>query len=226
MLQKNKLKACQAMEQFLVIAAVHFLALLSPGPDFFLIARTSISSGWRVASGACLGIAVANGLFIAAAFAGTAALRHGSALFLCLQLAGCAYLLYLGVLFIRFAGASHLEPSAATPIGPAHAGKQIRAWWRAFGIGFLSGVLNPKNALFYASLAAMLTGPGASAAWKAAYGVWMFGVVLLWDGLVAVMIGNQAVLRRSARAVPWLERISGCLLILLVMGILAMLWRD
>jgi threonine/homoserine/homoserine lactone efflux protein len=50
------------MQQFLMIAAAHFLALLSPGPDFFLIARTSLSAGWRVAGGVCLGIAVANGV--------------------------------------------------------------------------------------------------------------------------------------------------------------------
>src|SRR3546814_1460903 len=84
---------------------IYFLALLSPGPDFFLVARTSLSTSWRIASGACLGIAVANGVFIVAAFAGTAVLQPDSALFVALQLAGCAYLLYLGVLFIRHAGA-------------------------------------------------------------------------------------------------------------------------
>src|SRR3546814_10805338 len=63
------------MQQFIIIAAAHFLALLSPGPDFFLVARTSLSTSWRIASGACLGIAVANGVFIVAAFAGTAVLQ-------------------------------------------------------------------------------------------------------------------------------------------------------
>lgn len=210
------------MQQFLIIAAAHFLALLSPGPDFFLIARTSLSSGWRVASGACLGIAVANGVFIAAAFAGTAVLRADSGLFVALQLVGCAYLLYLGVLFIRHAGSNDLEgvpAQAQCSVRPA----AVRAWWRAAGLGFLSGILNPKNALFYASLAAMLTGPHASAGWKAVYGAWMFGVVLLWDVLVAVMIGNQRVLRRFARALPWLERISGAMLVLLALGVVAVL---
>src|SRR3546814_8821817 len=99
------------MQPFLMIAAAHFLALLSPGPDFFLIARTSLSAGWRVASGACLGIAVAHGVFIVAAFAGMAALRPDSLPFVVLQLAGCAYLLHLGVLFIRHAGRSDLDVS-------------------------------------------------------------------------------------------------------------------
>lgn len=211
------------MQQFLIVAAAHFLALLSPGPDFFLVARTSLSGGWRVASGACLGIAIANGVFIAAAFGGTAALRPESALFVALQLAGCVYLLYLGVLFVRHAGANALDVAPARQRRTGRPAHDAAAWWRAAGMGFLSGIFNPKNALFYASLAAMLTGPHASAGWKIAYGAWMFGIVLLWDLLVAVLIGNQAVLRRFARALPWVERGSGIVLIALALGVIVVL---
>lgn len=211
------------MQPFLMIAAAHFLALLSPGPDFFLVARTALASNWRIASGACLGIALANGVFIVAAFAGTALLAPGSALFVALQLAGCGYLLYLGALFIRHAGATPLQQTPGRQ-GAGQTASAARLWWRAAVMGFVSGILNPKNALFYASLAAMLTGPYASAGWKAFYGAWMFAMVLLWDLLVATLIGNQAVLRRFARALPWLERISGALLIALALGVLAALW--
>lgn len=211
------------MQQFIIIATAHFLALLSPGPDFFLVARTSLSTSWRIASGACLGIAVANGVFIVAAFAGTAVLQPDSALFVALQLAGCVYLLYLGVLFIRHADASALNGVPVQAGLAAQPAQQAVMWWRAAGMGFLSGILNPKNALFYASLAAMLTGPYASVGWKTVYGAWMFSIVLLWDLLVATMIGNKAVLRRFARALPWLERISGVMLIMLALGVLAAL---
>jgi len=206
------------MQQFLIIAAAHFLALLSPGPDFFLIARTSLSAGWRIATGACLGIALANGVFIVAAFTGTAALQPDSLSFAVLQMAGCFYLLYLGVLFIRHAGrnALHMSTTSAHVITPAHS---VTAWYRAIGMGFLSGVLNPKNALFYASLAAMLSGPHASGFWKTVYGVWMFSIVLLWDVMIGILIGNKSVLRRFARALPWLERTSGVVLILLALGV-------
>lgn len=209
------------MQPFLMIAAAHFLALLSPGPDFFLIARTSLSAGWRVASGACVGIALANGVFIVAAFAGTAALQPDSAAFIVLQLAGCGYLLYLGVLFIRHAGTSPLSVAAGKHRPAVH--QPLAAWSRAAGMGFVSGILNPKNALFYASLAAMLTGPYASAGWKTVYGLWMFGIVLLWDMLIALTIGNRVVLQRFTRALPWLERGSGITLILLALGMLIVL---
>ncbi len=208
------------MQQFFLIAAVHFLALLSPGPDFFLIARTSLASGWRNAGAACLGIALANGVFIATAFAGVAVLQPGSRLFTLLQMAGCGYLLYLGLLFIRHAGKSALGVVAS----PGRAASAATTWRRAACMGFLSGILNPKNALFYASLAAMLTGPHASVGWKLAYGSWMFSIVLLWDLLIAALIGNPAVLRRFARALPWLERISGGVLIVLALGVIAALW--
>ncbi|MDQ2185009.1 LysE family transporter [Alcaligenaceae bacterium A4P071] len=211
------------MQQFLILAAAHFLALLSPGPDFFLIARTSLSAGWRIASGACLGIAVANGVFIIAAFAGAAALQPDSATFVSLQLAGCAYLLYLGILFIRHAGANTLMDVHLKKLGNRRPAQHALAWWRAAGMGFLSGILNPKNALFYASLATMLAGAHTGAGWKTFYGAWMFSVVLLWDLLVAVLIGNQSVLRRFARALPGLERSSGVVLILLALGVIAVL---
>lgn len=205
------------MEQFLLIALAHFLALLSPGPDFFLLARTSASAGWRVASGACLGIAAANGLFILASFAGVSALQAGSTLFVALQLAGCAYLLYLGQLFLRHAGTTRLDASE-------NGGAAVGNWRASFAMGLLSALFNPKNALFYASLASMLA---SSALWlKALYGGWMFSAVLAWDLVVAVAIGNQRVLRRFARALPWLERASGVMLIALASGVLIHLVRG
>ncbi|NMG36586.1 LysE family transporter [Azoarcus sp. TTM-91] len=210
------------MQQFLIVAAAHFLALLSPGPDFFLIARSALAAGWRVASGTCLGIALANGVFIVAAFAGFALLQAGSPLFLGLQAVGALYLLYLGQLFLRHAGGQALTPATGTA---RPGGKESRpSWHHALGSGFLCGILNPKNALFYASLAAMLAGgPHTSPAWKLAYGCWMFSIVLLWDLLVAAAIGNRAVLQRFTDALPWLERTTGMILILLALGVMGML---
>lgn len=198
------------MEQFLLIAAAHFLALLSPGPDFFLVARTAANAGWRVAGGACLGVALANGVFIVAAFAGFSSLRAGSSVFMALQLAGCGYLLYIGALFLRHAGRTDLT---------APSGKVATTRWLAsLGMGLASGLLNPKNALFYASLASLVA---ASPAWsKVLYGAWMFGVVLAWDLLLAGGIGHPRVLRRFGQVLPWLERASGALLIALACGML------
>ncbi|MBZ5488379.1 LysE family translocator [Halomonas aquamarina] len=207
------------MEHFIIIAAAHFLALISPGPDFFLVTRSSLRDGWKVASGACIGIALANGVFILGAFTGVGVLRAETHLFVALQMAGCLYLVYLGILFIRHAGSNTMASLSKTD-DHGRARHRFQAWGRAAAMGFLSGILNPKNAIFYVSLAAMLTGPYASTGWKIAYGVWMFSAVLIWDLLVALMIGNRVVLQRFARILPWLERASGSLLLLLAGGVI------
>lgn len=196
------------MQDFLLIAAAHFLALLSPGPDFFLVARSALAQGWRGAVGACLGITLANGVFIVAAFGGVAVLHPGSRLFIAVQLAGCAYLLYLGWLFLRHAGGSGLEMAYSAGSGTTH-------WRVGLGMGFLSAILNPKNALFYVSLASVVASRHTSSGWVVLYGMWMVCAVLAWDMAVALAIGNAALRQRFARALPALERLSGAMLILL-----------
>jgi len=206
------------IQQFLILAAAHFLALLSPGPDFFLVARTSMSAGWRVATGVCVGIALANGVFIVAAFAGVSVLQSGNAIFTLLQLCGSMYLLYMGVLFIRQAGHSPLNHVAGRTSRPSSVG---HLWWCGAGMGFVAGILNPKNALFYVSLATVVSASLSSPGVKMGYGLWMFSVVLLWDILIAVVIGNTRALSQFSTVLPWLERVSGGVLILLAVGVLA-----
>ncbi|MEV0110140.1 LysE family transporter [Nocardia sp. NPDC050799] len=204
------------MNQFAAVAGAHFLALLSPGPDFFLIAHSSMTTGWRRATGACAGIAAANAVFIATAFAGLSILRPGTITFTAVQIAGAGFLIYLGIRFLRSAGATSIEwePAAETV-------RTGGGWWKLAATGFGSAALNPKNAFFYAGLAAVLT-VGTSTGQLVAYGIWMFGVVLIWDLLISVLIGNRVVLNRFARVLPTLERASGVALILLGLGILLM----
>ena len=194
------------MQDFLLIAGAHFLALLSPGPDFFLVARSSLAHGWRGATGACIGIALANAVFIMAAFGGLSVLQADSNAFLVVQLAGCGYLFYLGWLFLRHAGTSSLEAKPAA--GKAH-------WRGGLAMGFVSAILNPKNALFYVSLATVLASRHTGAGAMAAYGAWMVFAVLAWDMAVALAIGSAALRQRFSRALPLLERLSGVMLIVL-----------
>lgn len=199
------------MQDFLFIAAAHFLALLSPGPDFFLVARSALAQGWRGAVGACVGIALANGVFIVAAFGGLSVLQADSKTFLMVQLAGCAYLFYLGWLFLSHAGKGSLDAKPAT--GKAH-------WRGGVVMGFVSAILNPKNALFYVSLATVLASRQTSPGAMVAYGAWMVFAVLAWDVAVALAIGSVTLRQRFARALPLLERLSGAMLIVLAVLLL------
>ena len=74
-------------------------------------------------------------------------------------------------------------------------------WLRNVGLGPPLGLLNPKNALFYLSLAAALSAVPSGA--LALYGLWMVAVVLIWDVFVAVALGSRRALERMGRAAPY-----------------------
>ncbi len=201
-----------AWQQFLMIAGLHFLALLSPGPDFFLIVRSTVVNGTRVASGVCVGIALANGLYIALAISGVAALQEITGLMNALTWGGCAYLAWLGWRFLRVRG-------AAQPPFDGESVAQRSTWWQECRVGFLSGLLNPKNSLFYASLFSLGFGPETPLAVQLAYGSWMFAVVLLWDLGLARATGHPLVVRRFMAHVHKIERATGVILLSIAAGI-------
>lgn len=201
----------EKVDQFVAVAIAHFLALLIPGVDFFLIARTAMARGWRDATGVCVGIATANAILIAVAFSGISLISHPVVLD-AIQLAGGGFLVFIGIAFLR-----------STPRMDLHheAGVEGTTWWKNLSLGLASGLLNPKNALFYVSLAAAVS--AAPPASLVLYGVWMVTVLLVWDIFVAVALGSARALERMARFLPWLTRLAGGFLVLFGAGMIASL---
>lgn len=209
---RNLPEGTALFDTFLIVAGAHFLALLSPGPDFFLIVRTALLHGWRRASGVCAGVALANGLFIGMAWTGLATVQPGTAVYNVLQWGGCLYLAWLGVNLARSPG----TPIVLDSPHSAAAG-HAPGWMYALRMGLTSGLLNPKNALFYASLFTLLAGTAREV--QALYGLWMVSVVLAWDLLVAGVAGHPFVVQRFAQHLRWIERCTGAVLLAIAIGI-------
>ncbi len=66
---------------FPALALSHFVALLSPGPDFFLLVGYAVRYRIRGSIGLCLGIAAGNALYIVLAIVGWGLLRQAPLLF-------------------------------------------------------------------------------------------------------------------------------------------------
>ncbi|GAB2703531.1 LysE family translocator [Nocardia thraciensis] len=194
------------MEQFLAVAVAHFLALLIPGVDFFLIVRTAAAHGWRSASGVCAGIASANGAFIAGAFTGLTQVGDERIL-AWFELAGGTFLICTGIACWR--ARVSLTVGAEGVVGRA-------AWARNYGLGLASGLLNPKNLLFYVSLAATLS--SAMTGQLTLYGAWMFSIVLAWDLFVAAVMGAKRSRAILARALPWITKAAAIVVTLFGIG--------
>ena len=190
---------------FPALALAHFVALLSPGPDFFLLVGYAVRYRMRGSTGLCVGIAVGNGLYILLAIIGWGILRQLPLLFTIIELLGALYLLWIGSLLIRS------RPQTLT-------GAEARSTCPGFGkqllLGLGSSLLNPKNALFYLALMTALLGPSVTLLQQTMSGIWMTSVVLCWDLLIVMFIGLPQIQRRLTRGILWVERIAGGVLII------------
>lgn len=190
---------------FPALALAHFVALLSPGPDFFLLVGYAARYRMRGSTGLCVGIAFGNGLYILLAIIGWGILRQLPLLFTVIELLGALYLLWIGSLLVR-SRPQTLTGTDAQSTCPGF-GKQL-----LLGLG--SSLLNPKNALFYLALMTALLGPSVTLLQQTMSGIWMTSVVQCWDLLIVMFIGLPQIQRRLSRGILWVERIAGGVLII------------
>lgn len=190
---------------FAALALAHFVALLSPGPDFFLLVGYAVRYRMRGSAGLCVGIALGNGLYIMLAIIGWGILRQLPLLFTVIELLGALYLLWIGSLLIR---------SRPQTLTGADAQSTCPGFGKQLLLGLASSLLNPKNALFYLALMTALLGPSVTLLQQSVSGIWMTSVVLFWDLLIVMFIGLPQIQRRLTRGILWVERIAGGVLVI------------
>lgn len=189
---------------FLALALAHFVALISPGPDFFLLMGFAARHRLRGSAGLCVGIAAGNGLYILLVIIGASALRSFTLLFSVIELLGALYLLWIGWQLAR---------SQPATLAIDRAEIACPRWRRQLLLGLGSAVLNPKNALFYLALMTALLGPDVTLLQQSVSGIWMVTVVLVWDLAVVSCIALPAVQQRLKHSVWKIERAAGAVLL-------------
>ena len=188
--------------EFLLIASAHFVALLSPGPDFFLIMQTALRMRLKFAWAVCAGIAAANSVYISLAIIGFECISKLPLLMQVLHYAGGGYLLYLGFLLLKAPKNSlSAQQSDNILLAPKLAGQ--------FLVGFTSGILNPKNSIFYLSLFTAMVSPATPLPQRSLYGLWMATVVLGWDMMIAAVINKHSIRSLPAGWIFSLEKLAG-----------------
>lgn len=187
------------MDVFLVIAFTHFLALLSPGPDFFLILTSLLQKGRHYTYGVILGITLGNALILAACLFGFMLLGDlSSGLLTLFKWLGAAYLAYLSFLCFNAARSSDLSFSTEKNnlIDQANI-KQNKI--KSLMLGVQSSLLNLKNIMFYSSLM-LLIQYKFSLIQKLLMSIWMVGVVLAWNILLVGLLAQGRVLDKIKRS--------------------------
>lgn len=164
--------------EFITLTTLYFLALLSPGQDFFLIVSNALHQGYKKAWWSCMGIAFGNAIYIAIASIGHTLFSDGF-LFVFFQIGGALFLIYLGFVLLSTSHSVQEETHV-----------YVSTHFKLFMQGALSALLNPKNIIFYFSILFTIIPSQSTLHVKLLYGVWMVCLLLFWDMSIALLFGN------------------------------------
>lgn len=197
--------------EFFTVALIHLLAVASPGPDFAIVVRESVTYGRRAGSVSALGVGSGILVHVTYSLLGIGLVVSQSiVLFNALKWLAAAYLLYIGIKALR-----------AKPADPARAQASLEEGARsprgAFVAGFVTNGLNPKATLFFLSLFTVVIDPHTPLPVQAGYGLYLALATALWFCLVARLFSQQRVRAGFARMGHWFDRLMGGVLVALGM---------
>jgi len=193
---------------WLLFVATSLLLIATPGQDMILVMSRSVAQG--PAAGVVTAAGVSLGLVGHTALAALglgAILRTSELLFAALKLVGAAYLVWLGIGLLRTKSAEL-----------ALRGSGTRSLTRLFADGALSNLSNPKIAVFYFAFLPQFVPQGAAHPTLSmlALGLVFAGLTFLVKGPVGLFAGVlSGWLRSQPRALHWLYRSSGAVLVAL-----------
>ena len=182
-----------------VFALAAFGLIVIPGPAVLYIVARGVHQGRLAGLVSALGVEAGAMVHVLAATVGLSALLVSSATaFTAVELAGAAYLVYLGVRTLLTREVATGAPAAAP-----------RSLPRLFGQGFVVNVLNPKVALFFFAFLPQFVDPsrGAVAAQTLVLGGLFVAVAICCAGAYALLAGSVGGWlrqnRRALRAQRW-----------------------
>ena len=197
------------MELFVIIAFTHFIALLSPGPDFFLILTTLLRHGRSAARLVCVGIGLGNACILMVIYACLFFLgKIDENILLYVRYIGAVYLIYLAGLCFYYA-----KTEVITMHGKTDAVSTLSSTISYLSQGLRSSVLNPKNILFYSSLV-LLVYVDFGVVQHILMVLWMVSVVLVWNILLVKLLSYKVWMDWLRVKSRWLYYISGSCFIL------------
>lgn len=198
------------LHDFLTIALLHLLAVISPGPDFALISRNSLVYSRRTGVYSALGIALGILVHVTYCVVGVGLLIASSVvLFSMVKFLGAAYLIFIGWQSLRTKSVS--EHNGETS-GVSHRDLPML---QALRTGFLTNVLNPKATLFFLSVFTQFVHATTPIWVKAIYGIELSIITFAWFAFVAIALSHPRVRLKLSALQPQVERVMGVLLIAL-----------
>lgn len=194
-------------QEFIMLTIIHLLAVMSPGPDFAIVLRQSISFGRKTAIITSLGIGAGISIHVLYTLLGVGLLISQSAyLMVTAKVLGAAYITYLGINLLR----SKAGPQQSSAIAVDNDQKHQK---KAFMIGFMTNVLNPKATLFFLAIFTTIVSASTPLIVQSVYGLWIIVSTAAWFCLVSFLFSQQRVRQKFLNHGYWFDRVMGIVLL-------------
>lgn len=205
------------LSEFITIAIVHLVAVASPGPDFAIVVRNSISYGRRIAMYTSVGIGLGILLHVAYSLIGlSVVIKTTPWLYSAISYLSAAYLLYLAW------GALRAGPADSAATISASSQSTMISVKKALMNGFLTNGLNPKATLFFLSLFTAIIDISTPLSVKALYGLYLALATGIWFCLLSYLLSTSKVAKLIGDKGYWLDRLMGVVLIALAIRLVTL----
>ncbi|NUE95681.1 LysE family transporter [Gilliamella sp. ESL0232] len=196
-------------DTLIFVSTISFLGMISPGPDFFLVLKNSLSYNRKIALLTCLGVIIAILVHMSYCIAGIAVLITTTPLlYNALRYAGATYLIWLGIKALM-AKKTNITYIGEQQILQSISGKS------AFMQGFLCNLLNPKATLFFLATFTQVLNAESSIFDKLIVASIIWIEAIFWWPFVVFIFQTQSVQRRYFKLQFIIDKLLGIILITL-----------
>ncbi|NJO68320.1 MAG: LysE family transporter [Bacteroidetes bacterium] len=200
------------MKEFLpligTVALLNLFAAISPGPDFVMAVRNSVTYSRKTGIFTGIGIGLGISIHILYCAAGVGYIISKSILvFTIIKYLGAIYLIYMGIMAI-VSKTTKIEIDEETKL-------QDLTRFQAIKTGFLTNVLNPKATLFFLGLFTFVVKPHTPISILVILSLIMILTAIGWFTIVALFFTHKKIRSSFTRFEQYFNKFFGGLLILL-----------
>lgn len=188
--------------EFFTLLLITLVTIITPGPDFVVVVKNTISVSRRAGLMTSFGVSSAIWVHIFySIFAVRFIANQFDTVFVIVQLFGAAYLFWLG--WKALTALPRPEPFDDDSDNKT-------AFWRQ---GFINNLLNPKATVFFISIFSQVVAPDSSLILQIGYGLVITLICLSWFCLVSLMLTIEGMKHYVNRIVKPIEKIAGVIFI-------------
>lgn len=217
--------------EFLSLALLGVLIVISPGADFVLVFKKSVSKGRKAGILTSLGIATGVCIHVGYSIVGIGHLiSQNELLFSIVKYAGAGYLIYLGLMGIFKSNIElNLDENVDRNLDQSLDQKKkllvstLVPSINYFIQGFLCNLLNPKTMLFFLSVFSQLVSSDNNLLFILSYGIYIVILHGVWFFIISMFVTSHGLLKVLQRYSKQINQVCGAGLI--VFGTLLTLSR-